>query len=69
MKETRCAQTAFISDPFSAAHKRLRPQRPKVKSNGKATGSDVNLTLESQLHRWLSSSNIYQKWQEYHQKH
>jgi hypothetical protein len=29
------AQTAFISDPFSAAHKRLRPERFKVKSKVK----------------------------------
>jgi hypothetical protein len=27
MNETRFAQTAFISDPFSAAHKRLRLKR------------------------------------------
>jgi hypothetical protein len=32
MSETRCAQTSDISDPFSAAHKRLRPER-----NSKAT--------------------------------
>ena len=27
MNETRYAQTTFISNPFSAAHKRLRPER------------------------------------------
>jgi hypothetical protein len=27
MKRTRCAQTSFISDPFSAPHKRQRPKR------------------------------------------
>jgi hypothetical protein len=34
MNETRCAQTTFISDPFSAKRKLLRPQRKfKVKNN------------------------------------
>jgi hypothetical protein len=31
MKRTRCAQTSFISDPFSALHKRQRPKRGCVK--------------------------------------
>ncbi|MES2106183.1 MAG: hypothetical protein V4634_19345 [Pseudomonadota bacterium] len=33
MNETRCAQTTFISDPFSVTHKMLRPERMKVKNN------------------------------------
>jgi len=33
MNETRCAQTTFISDPFFAKHKMLRPERMKIKSN------------------------------------
>jgi hypothetical protein len=37
----------FISDPFSAAHKRLRLQRLNVKSNVNATAESIKLTLES----------------------
>jgi hypothetical protein len=35
MNETRCAQTTFISDPFSVPHNRRGSERLKVKDNSK----------------------------------
>ena len=45
MNETRFAQTAFISDPISAAHKRLRPER-----NSKSMAKSIS-TLKPLNHR------------------
>ena len=50
-------QTAFISDPFSAAHKRLRPQRPKVKNSANATVKDIRL-ISHDPRQNLTSANI-----------
>jgi len=38
MNETRFAQTAFISDPFSALHNRQRLQREERESSPLASG-------------------------------
>jgi hypothetical protein len=46
MNETRCAQTTFISDPFSARHKLQSPQR-KVKTNNKTTAGSPTLLRQS----------------------
>ena len=61
VNETRYAQTTFTSDPFSAAHKRLRLQRLKDKfnnNNNNNNNNNVNATImEIDLHtvdrRWF----------------